>query len=367
MPSSNEHINVVVTVGGARTRQAGFGVPLFAATFAGSARQYGPFTTVAGLTAAALGSAPALAWAAVLMAQQPSPRQFMIGRIDAADATPAASLDAIELPNPGSFYGINHESRVEATILAVDAWVATRRKIFVAQSNDAGVLAGTAGTVALDLQTANTNRTALVYHGVDAEYLDAAVTARGMAMELDVKEGAGSWAYKQFASVPTEDAITDAESAQILAANANWYADIASPSGVDIARAFYPAIMSGGRWIDEQITNDWLAARMEEQAVRSFVQAASGNGGGIPMDDAGIGGLRGDLESVMFSGCEYGHFAKGVRSLATGRVTPYLDAPRRSQLSTQAILDRTVTMSGEVAYRGRINRVVPVSVTAIYA
>lgn len=354
MPSVVEHVAITINVATALTARAGFQVPMGVFTFAApTGRLLGPFTSVPEVTAALPGVTAAAAWATAVFSQSPTIPRVMIGRRDAADANYTAVMDAIEAVNPAGWYAHTIESRVQADIALVGAWTETRRKIFAAQTSDAGVLAGTAGTTGLVLQAANYNRTFLQYHGVNTEYQDGAILGRGLAMDPDAERGKGTFAYKQVSGIATPDTISEAQATNLRTANVNYYGLASAPSGVDLARFFYPGVMASGRFIDTTLTNDWLEARLQEALLGAFIAAPTQ----IDYDDGGLQYLRGVAASVFERGCVNGHFVRDAISTQTNRRTPWVDVPKFSQISPTDRAARRMSMTAEAVYKGAIQRV----------
>jgi len=140
------YVDVSVSTTGTGPQPAGFGVPMFLYEHAlEDDRLAGPFTSAADVLdeGHASGSPPHL-WAQALMRQSPRVKQFYIGRRDSADADIGAALDAVLAVNAGAWYGINSESRDDADVLGLAAWVeaAAFPKLAIAQSNAASLLAG---------------------------------------------------------------------------------------------------------------------------------------------------------------------------------------------------------------------------------
>lgn len=145
--SITHYVSVNVSLTADPVGAAGFGVPAFLHTqdaVGPSTRVHGPFTSVAGVTdfGYAAGSPPAV-WAAAVLAAQPRAQSFYIIRGDTGDADISESLDAAVAEEPSAFYGVEMESRDDDDIELLAAWLETQRKIGVAQSNAASLLAGT--------------------------------------------------------------------------------------------------------------------------------------------------------------------------------------------------------------------------------
>ena len=142
-------VDVNVLVGGVSVDKFSFGSLMGVFAFAGADRQYGPFFSQQEVIDAALGSAPAEAWAGIVFSQDDGVDQVLIGREDAGDATMTDTLNAIEAENSDSWYITNIESRGDAKLNEAAAWHESRRKIFVGQSDDlAGLVAFTAWNAA---------------------------------------------------------------------------------------------------------------------------------------------------------------------------------------------------------------------------
>lgn len=354
MASVVEHVNITITVGSAQTGRAGFQKPMGVFTFASpTPRQNGPYTSVAEVTAAMPAVTAAIAWAAAVFSQSPSVPSVIIGRRDAADASYTAVMDAIELANAAGWYAHNIESRVQADIALVAAWTESRRKVFNYQTSDAGVLAGTGGTTMLAMQTAAYNRTFGHYHSVNTEYLDGAILGRGLAMDLDQPNGKGTFAYKQVAGIATGTNLTEAQATALRTANGNYYTLASAPSGVDLARFYYPGWMASGRFVDTTIVNDWLEARLQEAVLGAFIAAPTQ----IDYDDGGLQYVRGVAFSIFDKGCVNGAFVRDAVSTVTGRRTPWVDVPKFASISPADRAARRMTMTAEAVYKGAIQRI----------
>ncbi len=144
--SATIYVNVNVSLEGTGPQPASFTKPMFLMEHSvDSNRLAGPFTNVAALTTYGLSAgSPAHLWAAALLAQQPHPASFYVGRRDAADTDDGDAFDSVLAANTGAFYGVESENRDSTEILALAAAVngAAYPKLHVAQSNDSSILAG---------------------------------------------------------------------------------------------------------------------------------------------------------------------------------------------------------------------------------
>ena len=140
------YVNVNVALEGTGVQPAGFGSPIIVdqTTFGSPARVLGPYASLADLVTAGAASTDAVYLAAsAMLSQSPTITQFYVGRRDAGDADLTASLNAIEAENGNVFYGVLMTSRDDQDILDMAAWVETRSKIALVQSDSDALLNGT--------------------------------------------------------------------------------------------------------------------------------------------------------------------------------------------------------------------------------
>lgn len=286
MPAAiTEFIDVDVLLSGAAAEKFAFGIPLGAFTHTITVnRQDGPYFSLAEVVAAGFTSVATpeiYDWSSAVFAQDDGVDSLLIGRIDALDASLTASLDAIEAAGPDTWYITNIESRADADIADLAAWTETRSKLAIVQSDDLTL------TAALALQTAGYNRTALIYHDDDTEYLDGAWTSSGGGMNLDAPGGVGIWAYRQLEGVPFDD-VTAAEAVSIYAADANLFGRNKGLSFTSKGTA------ASSRFLDVQTSIDWVKARTEEEILSLFV----GTPTKVPYTNAGINLVAAAIQNV---------------------------------------------------------------------
>lgn len=246
------------------------------------------------------------------------------------DADLTASLDAIELAGADTWYITNIGTRTDADIALLGAWTEARSKIAIAQSSDLALVA------ALALQAASYQRTALIFHDDDTEYLDGAWSSSGGGMNLDVPDGVGIWIYRSLEGVPF-DPVTGAQATAIYAANANLF-------GRNLGLSFTSkGTMASGRFIDVTTTGDWTKARLEEAILSAFVGANK-----IPYTNAGINQIRAVISGVLTQGQSFGHFSTDV--------TPEILAPDISEVSAADKANRELTVTVNVTLAGAIQK-----------
>ena len=343
MPAAiTEFVDVTISLSSASAGQTNFGTLLGVFEHSiGADRQAGPFVSTAeavdaGFTLAA--EPEVYAWVQSALSQERGVNQVVVGREDAADATLTATLDAVAAED-SDWYITNLESRAAADILAGAAWTEAQEKILIAQSSDAGILAGTAANVALTLQAAAYNRTALIYHATNGEYLDGAWSSVGGGLDLDAPDGAGIWAFQEIAGVPF-DALTSAQAGEVFEANANIYGRTRKLSFTSKGR------MASGRFIDVTTTRDWLKARSEEAILSRFVSTPTK----VPFTNGGIGILKADVQGVLDAGVTNGHLSPDAPH--------YVTAPDVSEISEADKLAGELKMQAVATLAGGVIKVV---------
>ena len=337
MPAAiTEFIDVDVLLTGAAADKFSFGTLMGVFTHAITAnRQDGPYFSLAEVVAAGFTQAatPTIyAWASAVFAQDDGVDQLLIGRIDALDANLTASLDAIEAAGADTWYISNIESRADADIADLAAWTETRTKIAIVQSDDLTM------TAALALQTAGYNRTALIYHDDDSEYLDGAWSSSGGGLNLDAPGGVGIWAYRQLEAVPFDD-VTAAEATTIYGADANLFGRNKGLSFTSKGTA------ASSRFLDVQTSVDWVKARTEEEILSLFVGAPTK----VPYTNAGINQVSAAIQNVLNRGVTFGHFSPDF--------PPTVTAPDVSTISSADKQNRELTLQASAVLAGAIQKV----------
>lgn len=296
-------------------------------------RYHGPFSNLTDLTAVFTGETEILAWAAAVfgVGEANAMREVYVGRIDAADATLTASLDAIRNGSP-SFYYLTMESRVEADILEAATWVEAHSDpmILLAQTGDAAVLAGTAGNVALDLQTSARNRTAVKYNansaagdGDEAQhaYRDGAWASQVGHWSLD--RYSPPWDFQSI-SGQVPDTFNSTQFTAMKNANCNMYAPIDGfndgSGGTQTVSRTWPGKMASGRAIHAQCSLDWLKRRMQEAFI-AYKAAEASLGRRVGLDLAGLTAVHALANGVVERGYAAGHL---LRDTPTKIIVPRL-------------------------------------------
>lgn len=261
----------------------------------------------------------------------------------AGDATYADALTGIEaIEGSDAWYGQTIQSRVEAEILGVAAWTEARTHMFIAQSSDQTILTGTAGNVALDLQSAGYTRTALLYHATSSGsangYADGAWGSRGFGADLDSPGGRIIWAYKQLAGI-TFDSVTAAQASEIYEADANLYG---RNRGLSFTSKGTTAA-GAPTFIDITTTNDWITTRLEEDILALFVGSPV-----IPYTNAGINLIAAAVMTRLQQGVTFGHFSPDV--------PVEVIVPDIQNVSLADKANRELTIQASAVYAGGIQK-----------
>ena len=334
-----EFVNVDVLLSGAAAEKFAFGIPMGVFTFTSTIspdRQHGPFFSLAEVVAFGFssGAEPAIyAWASAVFAQDDGVDSLLIGQQIAGDAGDyTVTMDAIELEGANTWYITNIESRADADIADLAAWTETRTKLAIVQSDDLTLVAAAA------LQALGYNRTALIYHDDDSEYLDGAWTSSGGGMNLDAPGGVGIWAYRQLEAVPYDD-VTGAEAALIFGEDANLFGRNKGLSFTSKGTA------ASSRFLDVQTSIDWVKARTEEEILSLFV----GTPTKVPYTNAGINLVAAAIQNVLNRGVGFGHFSTDV--------APTVTAPDISTISSADKINRELTLQATAVLAGAIQKV----------
>lgn len=278
-------VDVQISSQSSQVTQAGFGTMLILGThtnFAERLRYYTDADTL--LDDGFLTTDPEYLAAVKAFSQELKPERIAVGRRVALEAVEVA-LAAVEDEQP-DWYALVITSRTEVDILAAAAWIEAKRKIFIACSDDADVLAAPLTDIASLLNAASYARTAYFWSGDQAGMPEAGILGR-MLPEIP---GSATFKFKTIAGV-TFDAFTATERANAIAKKANIYERLA---GVSI---FAEGTMAVGEFIDIIIGIDWLQARLQERIYAKLVALPK-----IPYTDAGTAVVEAEIRAQLREG-----------------------------------------------------------------
>lgn len=299
----NDIIQVDITIESSAISRAGFGTPLFVSEHTNGAGRILTYTGTTMLTDMVtdgfLTTDPAYLQVQAALAQDPKPPTIKIGKLNNAEA-PEVAMAAIEAEDQTGWYGFAFDTRTDADLNALGTWAETTNHIYIAQTADAAILAGTAGNIGEDLRLANLQRTSLLYHDPTVEdYGECAWLIKGLSADMDRTRGQRTWANKTLATI-TPDAISGAQRANVHAENANTYE----------LRGSKPRTRNGqlasGLHIDVRTTVDWLDARMTEDVDNGITSRDD-----VPFDQDGLDALQAVMENRMNIAEGNGHILSG--------------------------------------------------------
>lgn len=233
-----------------------------------------------------------------------------------------SDLDACLAEDDG-WYGLTTE--MDATpadnlviMEAASAWCQINKKIYLAQSLDATVIAGTAGNDLLVLAAKNNSRTAYAWHQVITELL--AVGAMGYKFQADPDVQSTNWAYVPVSSVSLKDPrLTSTELGFIESQKGNVL-DVFGGNA-----KFSMGITTTGKHIDTIITEDWLRARLRETYIQTLSDAAAANKK-IGLNDKALQIFPNNGQKILDQGVAAEHLNEGTTSISVQKRADMSDA-----------------------------------------
>lgn len=266
----------------------------------------------------------------------------------------AESLDQI-VTDGASFYTVLMTSRDAAEIYRAAVWVEAGRYLGIFQTseaNTAGVAYDAANAdVGARLRAAGFQRTALIWHDDDSEYVDAAVAGK----MLPETPGTESWSWKELVGVTAAE-LTDTQRLNLAGDPAsgpggkgvNFYYAMSQ----DVAM-FYNGTVASREWIDVIRYIDHLQARLEVAVVNHFRNRTR-----VSYDDREIQALAAKVQAVL-SGDKAAGILSDVIDDQGNIVTPayLLDIPSSAEISVDDRAARVLNpgITFEAHYAGAIH------------
>lgn len=224
----------------------------------------------------------------------------------------ATDLAAIEGADADGWYCLLLDSQGEEEIAAAAAWIEARKKIFVCDSMDHGILnVSVTDDVLSDLKLNNYARTALIYNMTNLLNFSAAGWS---GQRLPSDPGSSTWAYKSLAGVTVDTKLTGAHLSAIEGKNGNHYTLVAN---IPITRY---GITASGEFIDVIRFIDWLDARIKERIFGILI-----NNEKIPYTDAGVDLMRGAVLAQLQQGIAAGGLAADPAPTVTAPLVADID------------------------------------------
>lgn len=231
---------------------------------------------------------PAYLAAAAFFGGDIVPDTLIIGQKLASDADHAAAL--VRIFNAGAKpYFVTAETRVFAEQQAMNTYLSTKGKNFVAVSNLPADIVEANDSSA---EVMNSDRCLYLYEEADT-YNDLRVVSYMAAREP------GSWALD---STKLQNAvkldITDTEYDEALANRMNFFTDFGGNIVLQDGKT------SGGEWIDVMVSLDWVNARIEEELALLKIKLDR-----VEYTEKGIGLERAAIMSVLGRAQDMGIFS----------------------------------------------------------
>lgn len=323
--SLNDIVNVTISRETSGVSRAGFGTICIVgpnATFGGRLQYY---TDLSALAADLTGGTTDEEYLAAVnvLAQNPKVSRLALGRIDGADATLAASLDAIQAEQP-DWYGLVITSRTLADQVEAADWAETQTKIAGFGSSDVDIIDTTEGadvaTIAYYLKSTSLARSFVAYNaGAATKWIEGA--ALGKVLPFD--PGTYTLKFKSLATIAV-DALSSTQSGNATDKNANVYEEI---GGKNI---FREGTVGDGEFIDTIIFIDWLKARIQESVYGLLARLPK-----VPYTQAGIQAVGLALETPLSVGQNRGGISPTVFDEDGNQIGGYIiDLPRIQDVPT---------------------------------
>jgi hypothetical protein len=246
-------------------------------------------------------SAATLVAITTAFAQRPSIASIKVGYVDLVGGeTYATGLTACIAYDP-AFYGVCIFVRTTTEIAAVAALVETNAKkmLFGFQSADSSWLTGTPAS-GFDAM-ATYERTFGVYHATATEWADVAMMCNRLQADPDVISS--PWRFFEALDVE-QTTITEAQ--RLLAVPdinvmAEWSTFDSSPA---------PGENMNGRQIEQVVSADWFATRLDEGFQRVVGELANRHEK-IGINEAGQAIMQAEIEKWVAAGIAAQHFEPG--------------------------------------------------------
>ncbi len=281
--------------------------------------------------------------AQAIFAQDPAPQSIKIGEAKTGDADVAATLAAI-VAEDDDWYVLNDLKFVKADALLAAAFVSTRVKLFIHESNDVAVKdSGSSTDIAAELQTANRVRSMVIYHEAVDEFLNCALTGNWLGLGEPDATVAITRYLGNFSGIPA-DALLSSERTNVHDKNANSYTDV---SGKDV---FQKGTVATGKKIDLVRGADFLETRIAEDV---FDRISSLPAVGYTQDGAN---LIGDIVDARLNLSVPNLLAPGSPSVTVPRVATVPQADKDARILRN--VDFTGTFTGaieEVDVKGTVS------------
>ena len=237
-----------------------------------------------------------------------------------ADGGIVADIQAVQAEND-DWYGLITAVQSKAVIAAAAVYIETLKKLYLAATLDADVVAKTAGNIGETLNTAGYARTGLLFHHkANLQYPSAAWLGKC----LPTDPGSITWKFHTLAGVDYQD-LNDTERSNLESYKVNIYV---REAGISFTQEGYTA---SGEFIDITRLSDWTVARIQERVFGSFA-AASATGTKVPFTDKGTAVVQNDVDAVLKEGVGNGGYEEGSPEVIVPKVSTISAANKANRL-----------------------------------
>jgi hypothetical protein len=206
----------------------------------------------------------------------------------------ADALDLIEFNNSDWYALLLATDNTYWPQYAAAQWIASRRKIFFARSNDSVINTATTTDIASTFSDLNYDRTVVIAHFPLADdFIDAGWLGR----MLPEDPGSATYKFKTITGCAADN-LTSTQANYAKGKNANTYETV---GGVAMMAE---GVVSSGEYIDIITGVDWLQARIEERVFSKLVNLNK-----IPFTDAGVAIIENEIRAQLNEGVRVGLLA----------------------------------------------------------
>lgn len=230
-----------------------------------------------------------------------------------ADAGYDTELTALELVD-SDWYCVLLDVNSEPNVDDVAAWVQTRKKIFIAQTQD-DIERNGSSSLGAGLKTLSYDRTAVIWADTHEEYPACAWAGLGLPKD----PGSITWAFKELVGVSAQ-AHTPTQISNLETAGINYYVEV---NGLGFT---LHGTMADGEYIDVTRFIDWLQARIQERILGLLANADK-----VPYTDASVDMFVAEILAQLEIGVARNGLVAGTLSASGPKVADVSAANRANR------------------------------------
>jgi hypothetical protein len=268
---------------------------------------------------------------------------IVTGGVSQATAVVTTTVDNVDyasnlteiVKTDNDWYGLLADTVDEVFVEAIAAWVESHYKIYFTRSEDVDIYdSGSTTDIAAVLDTAERERTAVIFNEDNDDYIDGCWMGKG----LPYAPGSITYKFKTLSGPAASTTLTGTERQNILNKNCNLYSYIA---GVNMMEE---GTMASGEFIDIIIGIDYIRARMAENIFGKLVNAKK-----IPYTDAGIAIIEAEIRAVLENAIKIGIVARAPEEFEGKDYV--VEAPKVADISDN---DKANRLLPDVTWQARL-------------